>query len=115
MQMILYLDEDAMSRALVQGLRARGVDVLTVLDCGMEGKSDPAQLEFATSLKRTIYTFNVGHFCQLHTEYTTQAKDHAGIIVVNRLRYSVGEQLKRLLNFINLKSAEEMRNNLHFL
>jgi hypothetical protein len=32
MQIRLYVDEDAMARALVSGLRARGVDVITVLD-----------------------------------------------------------------------------------
>ena len=115
MQIRLYIDEDAMSRALVQGLRARGIDVLTVLDCEMKGKSDPEQLAFAAALDRVLYTFNVGDYCQLHTEYAIQGKEHAGIIVVNRLRYSVGEQLKRLLNLINLKTAEEMRNNLQFL
>ncbi len=115
MQMSLYIDEDAMSRAFVQGLRARGVDAITVLDCGMEGKSDPEQLAYASSLGRVIYTYNVGDYCQLHTEYLAEGKDHAGMIVVNRQRYSVGEQLKRSLNLIHQTTAEEMRNTLHFL
>ncbi len=115
MQISLYIDEDAMSRALVQGLRARNVDVLTVLDCGMEGKSDPEQLAFAASRGRVIYTYNVGDFCQLHTEYLAQEKEHAGIIVVNRQRYSIGEQLKQTLLLIHQTTAEEMRNTLHFL
>lgn len=115
MQMTLYIDEDAMSRALVQGLRARGVDAMTVLDCGMEGKSDPEQLAFASSLGRVIYTYNVGDFCQLHTEYVAQGNDHAGIIVVNRQRYAIGEQLKQVLQLIHQTTAEEMHNTLHFL
>jgi hypothetical protein len=36
----LYIDEDAMVRSVVSGLRARGVDVRTVLDEGMSEK-DP--------------------------------------------------------------------------
>jgi hypothetical protein len=36
MQIRLYMDEDVMSRALVNGLRARGIDVATV---GGEGKA----------------------------------------------------------------------------
>jgi hypothetical protein len=115
MQISLYIDEDAMSRALVQGLRARNVDVMTVLDCGMEGKSDPEQLAFAASLGRAIYTYNVGDFCQLHTEFLAQGKEHTGIIVVNRQRYSIGEQLKQTLQLIHQTTAEEMRNALHFL
>jgi hypothetical protein len=115
MQIRLYADEDAMARAVVSGLRARGVDITTVLEEGMSEKDDIDQLEHATQQGRAIYTFNVGHFCQLHAEYIVQGKGHAGIIVVYRQRYSVGEQIRHLSSLINTKSAEEMRNNLNFL
>jgi hypothetical protein len=62
-----------------------------------------------------LYTFNVGHFCYLHAQYMAQGQDHTGIIVVFRQRYSVGEQIRRLLQLISMKSAEEMRNSLQFL
>ena len=45
MQIRLYLDEDAMARALVLGLRARGVDVTTVIDEGMKERGDREQLQ----------------------------------------------------------------------
>jgi Domain of unknown function (DUF5615) len=115
MQIRLYVDEDAMARALVRGLRARGVDVTTVLDAGMLEQDDKAQLEYATEHGCVLYTFNVGHFCQLHTQSMAQGGSHAGIIVVFRQRYAVGEQLRRLLLLISTKSAGEMRNNLQFL
>lgn len=115
MQIRLYIDEDAMSPALVQGLRARGVDVTTVFEEGMTGQSDAVQLEYATVQGHVIYTFNVGHFCQLHAENLAAGKTHAGIIVVYRQRYSVGEQMRRLLKLIETQSAEEMKNRLHFL
>ena len=104
-QIKLYMDEDAMARSLVRGLKARGVDVTTVLNVNKEGQSDVAQLEFAA----------VGDFCRLHSEWMEQGKSHWGIIVVSRQRYSIGEQLRRLLKLISLKSAEDMRNNLEFL
>ena len=115
MQIRLYVDEDAMARALVSGLRARGVDVTTVLDAGMSEQNDRAQLEYAIQYGRVLYTFNVGDFCHLHAQYMAQDKNHAGIIVVFRQRYSVGAQIRRLLQLISMKSAEEMRNNLQFL
>jgi Domain of unknown function (DUF5615) len=111
----VYIDEDAMSRALVQGLRARNIDVLTVFECKMVGKNDLEQSNFSTSQDRVIYTFTVGDFCQIHKEFLSQDIEHSGIIVVNRLRYSVGEQLKQLLQLINKFDSEEMRNNLYFL
>jgi hypothetical protein len=89
--------------------------VVTVLDVGMSEQNDTAQLEYATQDRRVLYTFNVGHFCHLHAQSLAQGKSHAGIIVVFRQRYSVGEQIRRLLQLISMKSAEDMRNTLQFL
>lgn len=94
MQIRLYVDEDAMARALVQGLRARGIDVLTVVEAGMSEQNDRAQLEYATAQGRVLYSFNVGHFWRLHSEYLMQGKNHAGMILVYRQRYSIGEQIE---------------------
>jgi hypothetical protein len=104
-----------MSRSLLRGLRSRGIEVATVLDEGMVGKSDRDQLEYAWQTKRVLYTFNVADFCRLHKEYLTEGKSHAGIIVVYRQRYSVGEQLRLLLRLADLNSASDMVNNLLFL
>src|SRR6266853_1500972 len=103
-----------MARALISGLRARGIDVTTVLDEGMIEQDDLAQLEYATQQGRVLYTFNVGHFCQLHTEFMAQGQSHAGVVVVYRQRYSVGEQIRRLSSLINTQSAEEMRDSCAF-
>jgi predicted nuclease of predicted toxin-antitoxin system len=115
MQIRLYVDEDAMARAVVQGLRARGIDVITVLEAGMSEEDDEEQLRYATVHGRVLYTFNVGDFFRLHSEYLDQGKSHAGIILTYRQRYPIGEQIRRLLRLINTKSAEEMRNTIHFL
>jgi Domain of unknown function (DUF5615) len=95
MQIRLHVNEDAMARALVVSSRARSVDVTTVLDAETSEQDDLAQLEHATQHGRVLYTFNVGHFCRLHAQYIAQGKNHAGIIVVFRQRYAVGEQLRR--------------------
>lgn len=115
MQISLYIDEDAMSRALLRGLRSRGIDVTTVLDEGRVGDNDRAQLEYAWQTKRVLYSFNVSDFCRLHKEYLTEGRPHAGIVVVYRQRYSVGEQLRLLLRLADMTSAMDMRNTLLFL
>ena len=43
MKLRLYLDEDAMERKLVDALRARGVDVMTVAEVDMMGRDDHEQ------------------------------------------------------------------------
>jgi hypothetical protein len=111
----LYVDEDAMHRGLIAGLRARGVDVLTVYEAGLLGQDDETQLTFAASQQRVLYTFNVGDFCRLHGEFLQDGREHAGIIVVPRQQYSVGEQIRRLLAVLTAFPGAAMRNRLEFL
>ena len=110
-----YLDEDAMAHALVQSLRARSLDVLTVNEADMAGKPDDVQLDFAARHGRVLYTFNVGDFCRLHAEYLDSGRSHAGIVVVARQRYTIGRQVRGILALTAGTSAEEMRGALVFL
>jgi hypothetical protein len=111
----LYLDEDAMRRSLVFGLRSRNVDVLTASEADMVNREDPDHLAIAASSGRVVYTFNVADYCVLHQTWMSQERFHAGIIVAPQQRYSVGEELRRLMRLIGRVSAEEMRNRIEFL
>lgn len=111
----LYLDEDTMDRDLIRALRARGVDAESVLDAGMAGHPDSRQLEYATSVGRVLCTCNIGDFYRLHREYLQAQRTHSGIILVPQQRYSIGEQLRRLLDLTSSLSAEEMKDRLEFL
>ena len=51
----------------------------------------------------------------LHSKYMTSGKTHAGIILGDQQCYSVGEQMRRLLRIITLRSAEAMVNSYEFL
>ena len=55
--MLLYLDEHIPS-AVAEGLRRRGVDVLTVQEAGRSGLADPEQLRFAHSEQRVLVTMD---------------------------------------------------------
>jgi hypothetical protein len=111
----LYFDEDAMDEDVVDALRIRGVDVLTPLEAKTLGRDDINQLDFATERRRVLYTFNQGHFHQLHIQYVTGGRPHAGIILGQQQRFSVGEQMRRLLKIIAAKSAEDIENQIVFL
>ena len=56
----LYLDEDTIKSALVKALRNADLDVITVVDAGMLGRSDEEQLNWSIEQKRVIYSFNIG-------------------------------------------------------
>jgi Domain of unknown function (DUF5615) len=111
----LFVDEDACEEAVVAALRRQGMDLLTVLDVGRAGIGDDEQLRFATSLGRAIYTLNARHFASLHREILSRGEDHAGIIVIPRQRYRIGEKVRRLRQFLDSADAESLKSTLHFL
>ncbi len=111
----LYVDEDASEHAVVQGLRARGVEVLTTAEANRLGSTDSEQLVFAAEQGRAIYTFNVGDFAQLHREYLEQGLGHAGIIVIPDQRHSIGEKIQRLARFIGTVPAEDVVSRMEYL
>ena len=75
--------------------------------------SDAEQLALAASLNRVIFTFNRGNFVQLHMEYLTGGRSHAGIIVSDQLE--IGVVIRRLLRLLDARSAEQMQDWLEFL
>ncbi len=114
-QIRLYIDEDAQDSDVVEALRLRGVDVLTADEAGMRERDDADHLDYATAKGRVLYSFNMGDYNVLHAVYLTAGKTHAGIILAPPQRYSVGEQMRRLLRIIHTVSAEEMRDRIEFL
>jgi hypothetical protein len=58
----LYFDADSMERAVVLGLRARGIDATSAFEVGMADRSDEDQLRFAQTEGRVLFSFNVSDF-----------------------------------------------------
>ena len=111
----LYLDADAIDSDLVEALRLRNLDLDTALEAGMVHASDDQQLAYAADAGRVLYSFNIRDFMILYGDYQVGGKHHAGIILAPQQRYSIGEQMRRLLKIVAEKSAEDMRDNVEFL
>ncbi|MGH9610438.1 MAG: DUF5615 family PIN-like protein [Bryobacteraceae bacterium] len=79
------------------------------------GHADEQKLLFASKRSCVLYTFNVSDFYALHTHWLATGRHHSGIILAPQQRYSVGEQLRRILRLRAAKSAEAMRNCAEFL
>jgi hypothetical protein len=110
-----YLDEDLQSQALLTGLRARDVDVLTTTEAARNETTDEEQLAFATGVGRVLVTSNVVDFPRIHGEWLAAQKEHAGIVLVPQQRWPVGQVLVRLLALRSVLSAEEMKNRSEYL
>lgn len=115
MDLRLHLDEDATLRALIRTLTARGLDVSNAIDAGLAGLSDEKQLEYSTEAGRILYSYNIGDYYRLHSDWLRAGRSHAGLILVPQQRYSVGEQMRRILRINHRLNADDFRNRVEFL
>ena len=111
----LYLDEDAMQSRLVDALRSRGIDAVSAIDVRMVAMPDEEHLRWATKEGRVLYRFNQRDFYQLHTQWIERGELHAGLILARQQKYSIGDQLQRLLRVAGFRSPSEMRGSVEFL
>jgi len=84
-----------------------------VLDTGLVGKSDSEQLGFAADHGYVLYTNNVSDFYRLTTSGSAPGREHPGMILAPQQRFSVGEQLRRILRLRAMRAS--MRNQAEFL
>jgi hypothetical protein len=75
------LDEDV-PPAVAAGLRARGVDAISVYEIGRAGQriADGDQLAYAASEGRVLVTYNRDDFQALDGEWRRDGRSHAGIL-----------------------------------
>ena len=88
---------------------------MTVESVGRARMTDLQQLEFAADRGLVLYTFNVSDFYRLHTEWVAVGREHAGMILAPQQRFTVGEQLRRILRLRATETAATMRNRVEFL
>lgn len=105
----LYLDEN-LSLTIADGLRRRGVDVVTARDAKRLGDDDESQLVFATAEERILVTFDDDFLA-----IAASGIEHAGIAYCHSEKYTKGELIYALLVLCNVMSQDEMRNHVEFL
>jgi hypothetical protein len=107
-QISFYLDEH-IHRAVADGLRHRGVNVLTVQEAGKNGVSDRQQLSFALSEGRVMVTMD-SDFLLLASEGVS----HAGIAYANSQR-AIGDLIGSLILIYDVLAAAEMTNHVEYV
>lgn len=103
-----YFDEH-IARAVVLGLRQRGIDVLTVVEAKLLGATDEEQLAFARREGRVFFTRDAD-FLRLHTS----GLPHAGIVYTSR-RVSIGDMIRGLALLHEILDAGDMQGHLEYL
>ena len=107
-QISFYLDEH-IHRAVADGLRRRGLNVLTVQEAGRSGLTDREQLGFALSERHVMVTMD-SDFLMLASE----GASHAGIAYANSQR-SIGETIGSLMLIFDVLTPPDMANHVEYL
>jgi predicted nuclease of predicted toxin-antitoxin system len=104
-----HLDENV-HKAIAQGLRRRGIDVTTTPEKFLIGVSDEAQLAFAVSENRVIFTQDTD-FLRINQSNT----EHCGIVYCWQGKKSLGEIIKGLILIWELLEPSEMMGKVEFI
>lgn len=107
-RLTFYMDEHV-PKAVTEGLRRRGVDVVTVQEAGLQGATDTQHLKRATQEGRVIVTQDAD-FLRLHAA----GESHRGIVYAPQ-QMSVREILRSLKLIHDLLTPEEMVQHIEFL
>jgi hypothetical protein len=106
---IRYYTDEHVARAVIRGLRQRGVDVLTVPEAEMMGASDDAHLALASSQGRVVFTQDAD-FLRL----AAAGMNHSGIVYTPQHR-AVGDIIRGLMFIYQVLEMEDMMGKVEYL
>jgi len=104
-----HLDEHV-DPVIADGLRRRGIDVITTVEAGLRSTPDEEHVRFARAQQRVIVTSDRDFLVLAH-----QGSAHAGIIYYRQGRYAAGEVIRRLVRLWEQRTPDEMQNHVEFL
>ena len=109
MATIKFYTDEHVARAVVKGLRERGVDVLTAMEADLLGAADDAHLARAHRDGRVVFTYDVD-FLRLHAAGVR----HAGIVYAPR-ELPLGDVIRGLMLIVQVLDAKDMIGHVEFL
>lgn len=113
MPLRLYMDHHV-PRAITNGLRLRGVDVLTAYEDGTSELEDPDLLDRAASLGRVLFTQDDDLLVEATKRQQSGVTFH-GVVYAHQLRASIGQCVQDLELIATAGSDEDVVNRIIFL
>ena len=113
MSVPLYMDHHVQA-AITDGLRRRGVDVITCLEDGTDQLDDERILERATELGRAVFTQD-DDVLALADQWLENGRDFAGVIYAHQLGITIGQAIRDLELIATVLEPDEIRNRIEFL
>ena len=101
-------------RAISDGLRRRGVDVLTAQDDESTRLPDPELLDRATALGRVLFSQD-DDLLREATERQELGVPFFGVVYAHQLRITIGQAIRDLQLIAEVYEAEEIANRVEYL
>ena len=109
----LYMDVHVPS-AVTEGLRRRGVDVLTSQDDGTRQLDDSALLQRATDLGRVLFTQD-DDLLAIASRWQQEGRQFAGVVYAHQLGPGIGSMIEDLELIAVCTAEDEVRNRVIYL
>ena len=109
----LYFDVHV-RRAILNGLRVRGVDVLTAQEDGAAEYEDPELLDRSTTLGRVLFTQD-DDLLREAKQRQQVGKTFAGVVYAHQLNVSIGQCITDLELIAQASEAAEWVNRTEYL
>jgi uncharacterized protein with PIN domain len=109
----LYMDHNV-PRAITNGLRLKGIDLITAYEDGSSQLDDSELLDRATELERVLFTRDY-NLLQEATKRQRTGVPFYGIIYAHQLKISIGDCVRDLEIIAEAGSPEDLVNQAQFL
>lgn len=113
MSVKLYMDVHV-KRAVSDGLRRRGVDVLTAQAAGTDRLNDADLLDHATSLARVLFSQD-DDLLREATMRQQNDQHFAGVVYAHQLNITIGQTIQDLELIAKLYQPEDIENRVEYL
>lgn len=113
MSVRLYMDVHV-RRAVTDGLRLRGIDVLTAQDDGTTRLEDSELLDRATSLNRVLFTQDEDLLRETKRRHQA-GKRFAGVVYAHQLNITIAECIGDLELIAKSTSSDDWHDRVMFL
>ncbi|MCK6468165.1 MAG: DUF5615 family PIN-like protein [Candidatus Brocadia sinica] len=108
MAKLAFYTNESVNVAVAEGLKRRGVKVVSARDVGNLGFSDKEQLDYATRKNFVIVTHD-DDFLSMAMKF-----EHKGIVYVHQQKYSVGGLIRGLKLLWDIAEQKDMANHVEF-
>jgi hypothetical protein len=112
--MLAFYMDHHVHRAITEGLRRRGIAVITAFDVGMDREDDERLLDRATALGRVLVTQDQD-FLEIAPRWQREARHFFGIAYAIQERVDIGGAIEYLELIAHLMSPEEIGDRIEFI